>query len=90
MKTAIQIIIALVALCYVGGLQITLNPFSIKLNDWRPMVAWFFISIAITLFQSQGRLQGYKKGCKDGASGMVEEIKKEFHLIPKDDENTTP
>jgi len=86
MKTAIQIIVILLLILWVGGFEFSLKPFVFKFNDWRLLFALVCLTMALSFYQSQARLDGYKKGLKDGIAGYEKEVKKEFHLIPKEDE----
>ena len=75
-KIVTTTVFALTALIFIaGGLNITINPFSIKMTNWRGFIGWILLIIGIALVSTEHGLKQYKKGCEDMSKMFVNEIK---------------
>jgi Tfp pilus assembly protein PilN len=74
MKTIISTIIVLFLLVYISGLKISMNPFSVKMENWPILVAM----VGLIIFVSSIGYIFYNRGAIDALNEVIETLDKEI------------
>lgn len=74
MKEIISVVILIVVILFVGKTEITLHPFSIRMEQWMTVVGIALISIGVSLMCRDSHCEGFKKGAEQGAEEVIKFI----------------
>lgn len=82
MKELIMIAAFLVAILFVGRVEISFNPFYIRMDGWMNMVGYLLISIGIGFlgydFYRKGLEEGLEKGFEEGSEFVIQYAKEKM------------
>ena len=76
MKTTISVLIILVVCAFVGELEVSFNPFIIRLNAWQNLVGYILVFLAFLFLNLGAYRNGYELGWKRGSEYVIEYLKK--------------
>ena len=75
MKTTIYVLIILVVCAFIGELEVSFNPFRIRLNAWQDLVGYILVFAGFLFMNFSAYGSGYKKGLKRGSEIVIEILK---------------
>lgn len=76
MKTTIFVLVILAICAFIGELEISFNPFRIRLNAWEDLVGYILVFLGFLFMNFSAYGNGYKKGLKRGSEIVIEILKK--------------
>lgn len=85
MKITVSIIMIILSFALLSNVQISFNPFSIRLPNWGEALCWFGIALLFIVLLSIRERQGYIKGEQDtlrDINNAIEQIEEERRINP--------
>jgi len=71
----ISVVIFVVALSYIGHIQISIKPFSVSLPYWHRSLGVLLLVVGVYVFSIGEYVSGYSKGMEEGADAVINLIK---------------
>lgn len=72
----IVLILMIVALLFLGGMTITINPFTIRIEKWWIPVGFILMLTGFIIYVNGERKQGYKEGVANTLNIIKKELNK--------------
>lgn len=74
--TIIVLVLIFIALLFLGGMTITINPFTVRIEKWWVPVGFILMLTGFIIYVNGERKQGFKEGVNNTLNIIKKEINK--------------